>query len=155
MPRHMKPTHRTPKKENPGDGGRGAARRRVVGQFEISPDNKDLISEGRSELPDLGGKAARDCISGTQPKVCNTMNSPFVVAQRDVLPENGFGSIVVNRNAVCDGLKALGRCRLRGRLGPMHHERCVCASLAFLGAEVGNDTSGANAPNVVQSEFNR
>jgi hypothetical protein len=41
------------------------------------------------------------------------MFSPPFVVQFEMLPKNSLGSLVVENQTLCDGLKALGYCRLR------------------------------------------
>jgi hypothetical protein len=60
------------------------------------------------------------------------MYLPSVVGHIEMLPENGFRPPVIEVNTICEGMKALGRCRLRRHLRSMQHERCVCASLSYL-----------------------
>jgi hypothetical protein len=99
-------------------------------------DNSDIVndgSRGRGKLANLGEAAGNGFLSG-KPQIGTSMHSPLIVSEGQALPQDSFGSFVIGNNTMCDGMKALGRCRLRDRLGSVNHERCICASLAFLGS---------------------
>src|SRR5262245_7701264 len=81
----------------------------------------------RCELPDLMRESALDSFVCCKPQIRNLMSIPAVVRHRDMLPEDGFGSYVVNRQTLCEGLKAIGRCKLWAQVRTVDHERCVCA----------------------------
>jgi len=47
---------------------------------------------------------------------------PLFLGQREMVPNDGFGSFVVNRQSLCEVLKNTGRCRLRAGNAAMNSE---------------------------------
>ena len=78
------------------------------------------------------------------------MSFPFVVWNDQTVPENGFGSFVVHSQTICDGIKAGGGCHLGANSRAVHHERCVCASLAFYRPEESESSNRLYGSDVVQ-----
>lgn len=72
-----------------------------------------------------------------------------------VLTKNEFGTLVIQRQSICSGMKAIGVCRLGAGPSPMDHEGCVCCSLAVLGAQVSNYPAGLDRSYVVQRKLYR
>lgn len=80
---------------------------------------------------------------------------PSRVLHFDVRPEDGLSSLVVDVETLCSGFQSTGRCRLRRVKGSVNHERCVCASLAMLRAEVCDSRNRGDVSDVVQRQANR
>jgi hypothetical protein len=82
------------------------------------------------------------------------MDSPLFRRQFEPLPENGFGSLVIEVQSLCEGLQSVGRCPYGAHMRSMNHKSCICASLAFLSPEVRQGGNGAYLSAIVDSQSN-
>ena len=72
-----------------------------------------------------------------------------------MLPQNGFGSLVIQDQTLCNHFQRTGRCALGTVDRAVNHEVCVCANLAFFRAEKGDGRGRFDLADVVEREGER
>ncbi len=114
---------------------------------------KNLCSRWWAKFSNFIGHPNLHSIRSRKHQVVVVELRPLFIGQRDVFLENSFGTLVIKTQTLCDGLKSSGRCRLRNVVASMNHERCLCASLTFLGAEISERGDGLYRADVIQRQI--
>src|SRR5260221_7208741 len=94
------------------------------------------------ELSDFLSNTNPDRIFPRKEKFVFVEIRPHIGREVHMAPQNIFGPNIIHRNSLCESLKRSGVCKWRGCPRAMQYEGCACASLAFLGSEIGNYSNG-------------
>jgi hypothetical protein len=97
-----------------------------------------LASEGRREMSDPIGNAVSDRVFCGYPQTGIFQFTPPLDGHCYAIPQNTLGANIVENDTFCYRAQWIGACRLNPSCRPMQHDRCLCTSLAFASAEIGD-----------------
>ena len=116
----------------------------------------NLGSRWGRKFSDFMGKANLHRLFPRKEKVVVIQIRPlFVTQERDALFKDGFGSLIVKGQTLCDAFKRNGHCRLGRAAGSVKHEECACASLSGFGSKISDNGYGLDCAHVVEDQIDR